>query len=752
MFDRLKNKGRGKAPARTEQETMLREKPENTAEAAAGAAFESFPAYLKTEYQEAESMVGRSEYGLELDYLYIGSDGHAEFASYDCDMTPPSTFEESFDLTFDPEEAEKLFRALEIGEDVIARGGVERFVCVFRALMGFVVPQRDSLQLSDAFPALLKKAGIRTADDTERRRLWRGSPFNYERIDADRGSPLWRLVERLPAEVGFSDPNEIRAYYANENRRYSLDIRQSERRGVYVLEPETLEWVYDPGETSIVHWDKPLWPPCFALPRELPGDTRLDAFLRYAEMLFRPENAREWDTDGQIAGERRTMESIMPAFLKAGYELTIELLKGEARYLLAPDLSEMGKYAEQMSLQSCLQYLLFACRGAAKSGGFRNAWEDGTLLAVVRRAASLHRTQPAIRSEESRRKKDRYEGCLLGGAAGDALGYPIEFLKEAEIGSRYGETGIRELREAGSPAVISDDTQMTLFAANAILYHKTTGAYPEKCLQRAYLEWLDTQNGKQTSEPRMWISEIPQLQVRRAPGHTCIAACRRMAAKPRIMEAENDSKGNGTVMRAAPFGLMRRLDEPGSGDDAMAAVRGLAEFDAVMTHGHPEAHESSAFLAGLIFNLVQRGARYDTLQDAIRDTLTERDAQIETAVALAEDRYVSDIDGIHQLGEGWTAGEALAIAVFCAVRYQDDFGAALRAAVNHGGDSDSTGAICGNLLGARLGAQAVRNAFPMAELELADTIREIADDLFLAAEDGVPVRGADPAWDQRYRR
>ena len=77
------------------------------------------------------------------------------------------------------------------------------------------------------------------------------------------------------------------------------------------------------------------------------------------------------------------------------------------------------------------------------------------------------------------------------------------------------------------------------------------------------------------------------------------------------------------------------------------------------------------------------------------------------AVKLARDPAVSDLDGIHALGEGWVAEEALAIAVFCAVRYQHDFADAIRAAVNHKGDSDSTGAICGNILGAWLGKEAV---------------------------------------------
>ena len=62
---------------------------------------------------------------------------------------------------------------------------------------------------------------------------------------------------------------------------------------------------------------------------------------------------------------------------------------------------------------------------------------------------------------------DKYRGCLIGGAAGDALGYAVEFLDDAAIFSKYGENGITEYSLVNGVAEISDDTQMTLFTANA---------------------------------------------------------------------------------------------------------------------------------------------------------------------------------------------------------------------------------------------------------------------------------------------
>ena len=68
-------------------------------------------------------------------------------------------------------------------------------------------------------------------------------------------------------------------------------------------------------------------------------------------------------------------------------------------------------------------------------------------------------------------------GCIFGGAVGDALGYPVEFLTEEAIFRRYGAKGITayEKDPASGKALISDDTQMSLFTANGLLVGETRG-------------------------------------------------------------------------------------------------------------------------------------------------------------------------------------------------------------------------------------------------------------------------------------
>lgn len=363
-----------------------------------------------------------------------------------------------------------------------------------------------------------------------------------------------------------------------------------------------------------------------------------------------------------------------------------------------------------------------------------------------------------------KKKHSRYLGCFVGGAVGDALGYPVEFMNENWIYEKYGKAGIQTLEQAGHPALISDDTQMHLFAANAVICNKT-GHYGVAMgnLLRVYQEWLGTQGDFCCLNPKekkkMWLMDEKRLYALRAPGNTCLNAIRQTEGKSGVTYAENNSKGCGTVMRAAVFGLSSHYDPDTAYGDDMKAIYTYAKYDAKLTHGHPMAVDSSVALALMIYEMVQRNPlRSQSLQDTIKNILqsdSELNILLRKAVSLALNPEVSDLDGIHVLGEGWIAEEALAIALFCAVRYQNDFAKAIRVSVNHKGDSDSTGAICGYILGAWIGEEAVEQAFELENLELRDVIEEIAEDLYYAVEVNkgklIPV-GLNAEWDAKYRR
>lgn len=349
---------------------------------------------------------------------------------------------------------------------------------------------------------------------------------------------------------------------------------------------------------------------------------------------------------------------------------------------------------------------------------------------------------PPVSSDPREIKRSRYLGCLLGGAVGDALGFPIEFMKENYIWEKYGPKGIQTLAQAGHPALISDDTQMTLFAANAIVCTNQQGGDLGENLWTAYREWLGTQGEKERMDdpehPKMWVYRDLRMHALRAPGNSCLNAIRHSPNGGTPKEPVNNSKGCGTVMRAAPFGLAVSAET--NWGDGPGVVHEMAVCDAALTHGHKLAWASSGMLAQIIYYIVQKYPEHGYQLEQIIPHIgifPDDDTAYKLlvrAVQLAKDPAVSDLDGIHALGEGWVAEEALAIAVFCAVRYQNDFAAAIRAAVNHKGDSDSTGAICGNILGAWLGKEAVEAAFDLNNLELRDVIEQMAEELFEAVE------------------
>ncbi len=389
-------------------------------------------------------------------------------------------------------------------------------------------------------------------------------------------------------------------------------------------------------------------------------------------------------------------------------------------------------------------------------------------------------------------KKDRFLGCFLGGAVGDALGYPIEFVDESYIRSKYGPQGIQTLAQAGGgdgPAVITDDTQMTLFVINGLLYgmtsraiatdsHATASPAASSISQKslsdaeavwlAHQEWLGTQGDisrmADPKHPKMWIYHEPSLHALRAPGGTCLSAIRENEHGGSLGHKVNNSKGCGAVMKAAPFGLHIKFDPLAHMGDYRIGVYKYAADLGAQTHGHPLGYLSAATLALIMAEIVHLGsAHHKTLQDAIQCSWCCSELGlpigheikivydgIRQAIHLALDPSISDPDAIHRLGEGWVAEESLHIAIFCAVRYQNDFAKAIRVAVNHKGDSDSTGSICGNILGAWLGKDAVVSAFDLKDLEMRDLIEEVATDFYRAVEDGIPVD--DAQWDAKYRQ
>ena len=353
---------------------------------------------------------------------------------------------------------------------------------------------------------------------------------------------------------------------------------------------------------------------------------------------------------------------------------------------------------------------------------------------------------------------DKIRGSMVGGAVGDALGYPVEFINSyMGIQKRYGENGITRLdttqwwlpnEENSGKAWISDDTQMTLFTACGLLNAKAQGAAPKYAICEAYFEWYYTQIGKRSGRHKdCWIGDVPELNNRRAPGNTCMTALQDIL---RGKDPYNNSKGCGGIMRTAPVALYGAVwrDTP-EGDPLEGRISNIKDVDmlaadaAEITHQHPLGWLSSALEAHVIYRIMQKDCPavddfkaylsegYDMLLSLYPNEgagITQLRALTDKALGLVGSS-ASDVDNIEAIGEGWVAEETLAIAVYCAVKYFDNFEKAIIASVNHRGDSDSTGAVTGNILGAVVGYDAISEFFK-TDLELHDVILYVADDLW----------------------
>jgi ADP-ribosylglycohydrolase len=347
---------------------------------------------------------------------------------------------------------------------------------------------------------------------------------------------------------------------------------------------------------------------------------------------------------------------------------------------------------------------------------------------------------PRIASDAQLRS--RFHGCLLGGAAGDALGAPVEFLDLEEIVKAYGEGGIRDFAPAyGKLGSITDDTQMTLFTAEGMLSAQLASALRGQELDffRAatvsYARWLMTQEisqrGLSTAAKSGWLLQQRKLFSRRAPGTTCLSALHSNRGK--VTRAANDSKGCGGVMRIAPVGMYfaHALIRERNQDRLIPRIFATGSDLAAITHGHPSGCLSAGVLA-VIVGLVLAGSPLKEAIGAAKGELRnhkshqETLAAIEQAEALAQARP-RERSALRVMGKGFVAEEALAMGLYCALSARD-FEDGIILAVNHSGDSDATGSITGNLLGAAAGVEAIPDRW-LANLELRATIEALADDL-----------------------
>lgn len=349
--------------------------------------------------------------------------------------------------------------------------------------------------------------------------------------------------------------------------------------------------------------------------------------------------------------------------------------------------------------------IVFHCRAGLGRTGLVAAlllldhgWAALSAIREVRRARP-----GAIMTKKQEKYIHRYvpylcHASLMAGAIGDSLGADIEFASLPDIRAKF-PNGVNQLAQthAVAPGWFTDDTQMTLFTAEGLIRAYVHGALKgissyAGVVHHALIRWYLTQRGISGTpydntaglvlDRRMWH--------RAAPGLTCTSA---LAASQYFGDkAQNDSKGCGAIMRVAPVAFaVHRMD-----------VRRTAIETSALTHGHPIGQLAAAAWAEILADVLLSCPLDKAASDVARDYRRGFGPHGETIANAINAALEAPTDGspktVETLGAGWVAEEALSIALYAAL-IGKSFEHGLRIAVTHSGDTDSTAAIAGNMLG-----------------------------------------------------
>jgi ADP-ribosyl-[dinitrogen reductase] hydrolase len=306
---------------------------------------------------------------------------------------------------------------------------------------------------------------------------------------------------------------------------------------------------------------------------------------------------------------------------------------------------------------------------------------------------------------------------LLGLAIGDALGQPFEFNSAENIiksgwqgGFEEGVFGFGGMWNL-KPGQFTDDTKMGLAIAESLI---ESDGFDENHLAQKYIEWVESKDlrgiGIQTEKAiHNMMRGIPPLECGKKHVGRPKPSFKMVGKKEEDegLHGRGDYCGCGTVMRCAPIGLY-------FADDMYAETRiKAAKKDAVMTHDHPDAKDSSVFMVEMVGGLHYgcNPMKFCKIL-AAEDDLWEYDhipTLVKEAIDLASDPNTTFADGI-KLGTRGTAHETLASAVFCFLKF-NSFKEAVTASVLIGGDTDSRAAITGALAGTYYGLEGIPKEF-----------------------------------------
>lgn len=350
---------------------------------------------------------------------------------------------------------------------------------------------------------------------------------------------------------------------------------------------------------------------------------------------------------------------------------------------------------------------------------------------------------------------DTFKGCLLGMAAGDAMGLTVDKKTYAEICADYGPAGLLGYDLVNGVADISSYTQIAAFSCNGMLLSMSRGHSDYlRNITLALKEWAQVQHLPRDPQRRScWLSHVPQLRTRKSmDARTLDALTRDLLGTPE--KPANQADGPGTLTAVIPLGLIFSPERFAFYDIGQLGIQTVA-----LTHGDPTTFLCGGVLAYALAGIVQdRTSPEENLYNAAQAVQTQFAAtwpqaaelcqQIHRALELARNPENIHSQVMEQLG-CMTCAQVLAGAAYAVSASHGDFDTAMIIAVNHSGKSAAVGAVTGALLGAALGEEALPE-FYLECLEVAPLLRELAADLYNCSPGQLRSRLFDDDFDRKY--
>lgn len=360
------------------------------------------------------------------------------------------------------------------------------------------------------------------------------------------------------------------------------------------------------------------------------------------------------------------------------------------------------------------------------------------------------------------RRLSSYIGCLLGLAAGDAMGYAVDNKSLEQIQENYGPEGLLGYDVVNGYADVSSYTQLAAFVCDALLLGMTRGQMTGtmqpfvRYIALGERDWAKTQRHRREPGERIycWVAGVDSLRTRRCMDTLMLDTLTRRALGT-MEEPKNRFQSPGAITAAVAVGLFFDPEHTNQRE-----IQRLGAESIAITHGNPLAFLPGAALAHIISRLSWDGqARLKSVALEAVAMLRERFgreyrqtepvcALLERAVALAGQGDISRTQAMEQLECDTSAG-VLAGAVYTCLCHPGSFDEAMITAVNHSGRSAAVGAVAGAILGTCLGREGLPE-FYLECLEPVEPLTELARDMFQGCPMSRSNRLFDMEWDNKY--